>query len=417
MVLLLGSNVRKDLPMIGHRVRMAYKNGASIMAINSIDYDFTMKLKEKIIVDPIALLQSLAGVAQALGADKETSLPKGMQSWIAKASPTAAEKNIAKLLKKGKRATLLLGNAANNHCHAAGIRTLAQVIANLAKAKLGYLPEANSVAAWLAGCVPHRGPNGAAIKGGQHLRSMLSNPLKAYLLMAVEPELDSLDGSRARSAMQGAEFVVMMTSFKPEALSANALEYTNALLPMSPFTETDGSYINLEGRLQSHKAAVPPLGETRPGWKILRVLANQLGLDGFDYNTIVEVRAACPEIPSSPSNALTDWRRTKAPDNKSADLIRIAEAPMYVTDMILRRANALQQTLDNPKPGAHVSATQADKLGVGGGDHVVVRMTEGNATLPLVIDKRIPEGCVYVPVGYKETSTLGAHGPVSIVKA
>ncbi len=417
-VLLIGSNVRKDQPMIGYRLRRAYQNGATIMAINSIDYDFdTMGVTLKVIVDQMSMLRSLAAIAKVLGGDKQASLPQGIQSWIAQSSPSDTEKAIAKALKQNKKASVLLGNASAGHCHAAGVRAMAQLISELSGTVIGYLPEGNSVAAWLAGCIPHRSSNGQAVNSsGRHVRGMMSHPLKAYLLLGVEPELDTLDSSRARTAMQVAEFVALMTAFKPAALSSNALEYADVLLPIATYAESEGTHVNLEGVMQSYAAAVRPVAEARPAWKVLRVLGNQLGLDGFDYNTIADVRAACPAEVPTPSATLSDWCYPQAPDNKSFDLIRIAEAPMYATDMLVRHAASLKKTLDNPAPAAHMSGQQAEKLGLQDNDNVTLRMTEGNVTLPLVVDGRIPDGCVYVPVGYAETSTLGAHGPATVAK-
>ena len=412
-VLLIGTNVCKDQPMIGHRLRKARQRGMELMAINSIDYDFKMELSHKIVTNPLDLLRALGGVAKSLGVSRRAKTPETLKDWLAHITPGPEEKAIANVLKDKARATILLGNGANHHCHAAAIRTLATLIAEASGAVLGVLPEANSVGAWIAGCVPHRGPGGENVSGGQNLRTMLSNPLKAYVLFGVEPELDCLDGSRARTAMQAAEFVVMMSAFKPSPFKSDFVDYADVVLPITPFTETDGTFVNMEGRAQAFQAVVNPLGESRPGWKILRVLANQLALDGFDYNTIADIRQeARTEL--TPEQALKELRFPQQLETKTVDLIRIAETPMYAIDALVRRAPALQQTLDNPRPAAHMNATEADKLGMNDGDSITVRMTEGNTSLPLAVDARIPDGCVYVPVGYVETSSLGAHGPISV---
>ncbi len=412
-VLLIGSNVCKDQPMIGHRLRKARQRGTALMAINSIDYDFKMGLSHNVVTNPIDLLRALGGVAKSLGVSRRAKAPETLKDWLADITPGPEEKAIANVLKDKARATILLGNSANHHSHAAAIRILATLIAEASGAVLGVMPEANSVGAWIAGCVPHRGPGGETVTGGQHLRTMLSNPLKAYVLFGVEPELDCLDGSRARTAMQTAEYVVMMSAFKPSPFKSDFVDYADVLLPITPFTETDGTFVNMEGRAQEFQAVVNPLGESRPGWKILRVLANQLAIDGFDYNTIADIRQeARTEL--IPEQTLKELRFPQQPEAKTVDLIRIAETPMYAIDVLVRRAPALQQTLDNPRPAAHMNATEADKLGMNDGDLITVRMTEGNTSLPLVVDARIPDGSVYIPAGYAETSSLGAHGPISV---
>src|SRR3989344_5245379 len=275
---------------------------------------------------------------------------------------------MAQALHQGTRASILLGTFALSHPQAATLRALAQLIAGLSGATFGQLPEANAAGAWLAGCVPHRGVAGKTATTGRHALDMLRKPLKAYLLFGVEPEFDCLDGAAA-SAVRTAEFVVMMTTFKPSPYRTRAVEYADVWLPLAPFTETDGTFVNAEGLHQPFAAAVAPLGESRPGWKILRMLGQLMGL---------------------------------------------AEVPMYAVDPIVRRAPALQKTADNPPPSARLNAAQAGKLGFQGGERVQVVMSQGVALLDLVLDERAREGGVLVPAGYPETAMLGAHGPATV---
>lgn len=186
---------------------------------------------------------------------------------------------------------------------------------------------------------------------------------------------------------------------------------------MGPFTETAGTYINGEGRVQAFTGAVRPRGEARPGWKIVRVLGSMMELDGFEYNSIDDVRSdmGFGDVPAS--SKLTKWRIPEKADTRSTDLNRIAEVSIYTVDSLVRRASALQQTKDNPAPAARMNASQAEKSGLTESDRVVVRMVEGSAELDMVIDPRIPDGCVLVAQGHSETATLGACGPATVVKA
>jgi NADH-quinone oxidoreductase subunit G len=307
-----------------------------------------------------------------------------------------------------------------SHASAATLRALARLLAELSGASVGGIAEGNSAGAWLAGCVPHRGPNGhAAAKAGRHALDMLLKPLKAYLLLGVEPELDALNGARARAAMDAAEFVVMLTTFKPSVHSSHAVEYADVWLPLSPFTETAGTFVNAEGRVQGFEPATEPLGLSRPGWKILRVLGTELGLAGFGYLNIAEVRheLALPARVPAPTLA---HAAVRAPVSGlavvSGQVTRLAEVPMYRVDALVRRAPALQKTADNPGPVARVHPKQAARLNLKDGDPVCVVMHEGAARVTLELDECVPEYCVWVPAGYPETAGLGAHGPASVVK-
>ena len=186
---------------------------------------------------------------------------------------------IAASLKQGERKAVLLGNLAQHHPRYAELHALAQQVAELAGAKFGFLGEAaNSVGAHLAGAVPS--------DGGMNAAQMLDDPRRAYILLGVEAELDSYNPTRTLAALQAAQLVVVLSAYKNKAL-----DYAHVLLPVAPFTETSGTFVNTEGRVQSFNAVVKPLGETRPGWKVLRVLGNLMEVAGFDYDSAEQVRA------------------------------------------------------------------------------------------------------------------------------
>jgi len=410
-VLLIGSNIRKEQPLLGLRLRKAFLRGARVMAVNPLDYEFSFDLSAKLIAAPDGLAPALARIAKALSKAGRKPLPAEVEAWCANGESSAAEQTIAETLLRGTKVSVLLGGLALSHPQAAALRALAETIAQLSGAKLGVLAEANSAGAWLAGCVPRRGVGGERIaQPGRNAQAMLAAPLNGYIVMNTEPELDCWDGAAARRALAQAPFVVTLASFR----GAVADEYAQVQLPLAAFTETAGTFVNCEGRWQSFDAAVTPPGEARPGWKILRVLGNLLGLGGFEYTSADEVRAAVP--PVSPSATPTRWQLIApgAPVASKAALQRINERPMYTVDPLVRRAPALQKTKDNLGPAARMNAAQAEKLKLSAPMRVTVRAAGGEARLDLTIDARVPDGCVLIPAGYAETAALGGHAAVTV---
>ena len=414
-VLLVGSHIRKEQPLLAARVRQAFLNGARVSAVNPLDYDFTFDLAAKAIVAPAEMPAALARIARAVAAKTGGSLPENLGSFGDDAD--AAAQTIAESL-INRKAAILLGQHALNHAEATNLLALAQLIATLSGASVGLLADANSAGAWVAGCVPHRGAGGAATAGGMHARAMLQDPRKAYVLLDVEPELDCVNGAQALAAMQQAEFVVALAPFVGRAQA-----YAHVLLPTTPFTETEGTFVNCEGRWQSFTAAVTPYREARPAWKVLRVLANLLGMPGFEFNTGAEVLAAAAAAqPTTPPSAAWRFERPasdaalKNGTQDDAGLARIAELPMYAGDSLVRRAPALQATPDALRPMLHINAAEAARLGAINKTAVRVQ-TQGEAMpevwLDVCIDARVPDGCVYIPLGFADTAAVG-DGPVRI---
>jgi len=415
--LLIGSNIRKEQPMLGHRLRKAAKKGAAVMAVNSVNYQFSYPLAEQVTESPMNIPLVLAGIAGIAAKKGNKPVPPELQPWLNAGIAGDSESRIVDQLLAAKQGNVLLGNSAVSSTMMPVLRVLAQFIAECTDTRFGIIPEANSAGAWLAGAVPHRGvAGGQTLTKGRNIRSMLSKPLKAYITLGIEPELDCLDGSRARTAMHAADFVVMLTTFKPCRDGTEAESYADVMLPITPFTETAGSYVNAEGRVQSFNGVATPYGDARPAWKVIRVLANLLGVDGFDQVTINDVRAELDFSEIDKSLALREWKVPEKTDGRAVEMIRLADVPMYAVDSIVRRATALQATHDNPPPAARLNQAEADRLGVFNGTPVTVRMVEGSAELPVVIDSRIPDGCVLVSSGYAETATLGAFGPATVVR-
>jgi NADH-quinone oxidoreductase subunit G len=414
-VVLIGANPRKDQPLLNLRLRRAALKGARLWAVNPVDYEFNYPLAGKLICDPAGMVGAVARVAAA--AARKFELPPAAKA-LAGSVPGAAEKAMAEALAGGD-AALLLGSYAISHPQGAVLRSLATLVAECTGAKIGQLPAANSVGGWLAGCVPHRGPAGAAAGiTGRSTMQMLREPLKAYLLFGTEPELDCTDGAQALRALAQSEFTVMFTAFLPSARSSRAVDYAHAWLPLVPFTENEGTFVNAEGRHQGFAPVTEPLGEARPGWKILRVLANRLGLAGFEQNRIDEVRAEL-RTAGVAADALKSATFDIAvmPALMAGQFQRIAEVPIYAVDALTRRAPALQATADNPRPAARINPADGARLGLQGGEAVRAQMAGGEARLDIVLDARVPVGCTLIAGGYPETAALGGHGPVTLAKA
>jgi NADH-quinone oxidoreductase subunit G len=393
--LIVGSTLRKDHPLLAVRFRQAVKKGAQISLINPVDDDLLMPIAAKAIVAPSDMPAALGRVLKALAELKGATIPAAVSGLMV----DEAARNIAQGLASGEKRTVFLGNLACHHPHAADLHRLAQETARLSGARLGFFGEAaNSVGGFLAGALP----DGAA---GLNASAMLAQPCKAYLLLQADIDFDCADARAARAAMQSAELVVAMSAFKNAAH-----EYAQVMLPIAPFTETAGSFVNTEGRVQSFQGVVRPLEETRPAWKVLRVLGNLLGIAGFDFQDVEAVRGEC-------LNAAGDLasRLNNDIDGASVSILaagqnspeRIGEIPMYQVDAIVRHAVSLQQTRDARTGVASMPGSLIERLGLRNGDQVRV-VQNGNAVLlAYERDDRLPANSVRLSGACRETAALG----------
>ena len=275
-ILVIGSNLRKEHPLLAQRIRQAVrKNAAQLNIINSVGDDFLVRTHGRSIVAPSRIADTVAAVIKAAAGHKGVPVPVE----VTDAHVDESARQIAESLSTGEHKAILLGNLVQHGPERSRIRKLALLLAELTGCRIGFLGDGtNGVGGYLSGAVPAPG-------AGYNAREMIEKPLKAYFLLHAEVEMDSALPRAATAAMHAAELVVAMSSFKH-----HALDYAQVLLPIAPFTETAGTFVNLEGRAQPFNGVVPPLGDTRPGWKVLRVLGNLLQLDGFDYETIDDVR-------------------------------------------------------------------------------------------------------------------------------
>jgi NADH-quinone oxidoreductase subunit G len=337
-VLVVGSNLRKDHPLFAQRIRQAARKGCAVNAIVSTHELSTadawaLPLAGRLMAEPADWFKQLAELAAAIAAENGAALPVGLQA----PAISAAAKAMASSLLGGERKAILLGNAAAHHAQASHLLALSNWIATQTGASLGYLTEAaNTVGAQLAGAQP--------IAAGLNAGQMLGGQLKAVILLNNEPEFDSAAGAQAAAGLEHAQMVVTLSPFK-----AN-MAFCDVLLPIAPFTETPGTFVNAEGRIQSFHAVVKPLGETRPAWKVLRVLGNMLGLPGFDFDSSADVLA---QVFGPATDGVTHVQADKLGNTTqavavatSAPVGRPAVAAIYQLDGLVRRASALQLTAD-----------------------------------------------------------------------
>ncbi len=354
-ILVVGSFLRKDHPLIAQRLRQAAKRGTQIHVLHSVDDDWLMKIASRKIVPPSEILNCIASFSE--------------------------------VLKGGKNAAILLGNFAQQHPQAAAIHAAAQAMG----VQVGFLGEAaNSVGGYVAGL-----PSGGGFPEVQKRKSLL--------LLGIDAGLDC-------APVEGKQFVVNLTSFKSVV--------GDVLLPIVPFTETAGTFISTEGRVQGFHATVRPLGDARPAWKLLRVLGTMLGLPGFEFETAEQVRDAC--LAGRVVQALLSNKTSfefKESNGGLPGLQRIADVPIYFTDPIVRRSAPLQRTRDAQQPRAWMNGKLLAQLGLAAGQKVRIIQGAGEAVLSAALDQKLPDNCVRVAAGHASTAALGAlFGVVSVEK-
>jgi len=404
-VFVIGSFLRKDHPLLSAKLRSAVRRGASLSLLHAADDDLLMPIANKLIAAPGDWVAQLGEVAIAIAQSKNISAP----AELANLQPSPTAKQIAASLLSGEPRAIFLGNAAAQHPQASQLHALAQWIAAQADARFGYLTEAaNTVGAYLAN---------ARSSGAANAHSLVAQARKAYVLLHTEPELDCADPRTAHAAVNQAEMVVVMSPFK------HAMAFADVLLPVAPFTETSGTFVSAEGRAQSFNGSVKPLGETRPAWKVLRVLGNLLSLEGFAYESSEDIRNEI--LGSSGLDGVDLTKRlnnhaeiTLKPVQRSQGIERLADVPVYFSDAIVRRAESLQQTTDARAPQAVLSAALAQRLGVNPGDKV--RVSQGTTTIVIdcAIDRGLPDNVVRVASAHTSTAALGPmFGAILVEKA
>ena len=419
-ILLIGSNLRNEHPLLAQRFRKAVNNGAELSIVSPLDNNPLMDIAHKVIVRPNDMVNVLGQILKAMSKLQRLSLclPPSLELLLSnikvRDNTQAMAESLAGLGGEvdlvAPKVGIFLGNMALSDPRFTEMYSMAEAIGGICGAKGGILPAAaNSTGMHLMGVMPTL---------GMHAREILEQPRKAYLLLNIEPELDCQHAALAKSAMAQAECVVALTAFK-----SVALENADVLLPIAPFTETSGTFMSMEGRVQSFTAVTKPLGECRPAWKVLRVLANTLGLKGFEFDSSEQVKT---KIFNGEKPSAVVWRNLNnnlkelveiEVNIKHAGLQRIGEVPQYESDPIVRRSAPLQKTKYNTQPMARMRAEQIAELGLQVGDTVLAKQDKGSAVLQVKLDNHVALGCVRVTASHEGSIGLGdLMGDITIEK-
>jgi NADH-quinone oxidoreductase subunit G len=400
--LVIGSSLRQEQPLIASRIRARVKKGAMLSVISSLDDDLLCPVAGKIVVKPSGLAAELAGVAVALAKRLEKAAPSALT-----VTPSVEGERIAASLASGKKVAVLLGDLALSSADASQLEALAACIAELCGGTSGRLmASASTVSAYVAGAVPSA--------GGKSAQAALTSGTGAMLLIGFEPELDSSCGLAAQNALKSTSKVIALVAHVNQAMREKA----DVLLPIAPFTETSGTYVSQDGTVQSFTGVVRPLGETRPGWKVLRVLGDLLHANVGAFNSSEDVKAA----------ALAGFDDTKLGAKPAAlqalktatstALERVADLPIYHADSLVRRGVALSRSAYGKQPQVRMNAETAKSQGLTHGAAVTVKQGAGSAAATLCVDASVATGAVRVPLATEVSAQLGATTePITVMAA
>jgi NADH-quinone oxidoreductase subunit G len=402
-VLVVGSFLRKDHPLIAQRLRQAAKKYTKVSQLTVTADRQLIDMHASMSVAPSLLSQTLAAVVKAAAEIKGVAALAGLEGVTA----CATSRKIAQSLLDGEKRAIFLGNVATQSVQATQLHLLALELGKLVNGTVGFMGEGANVTG---------GHAGWALPSGANARTMFDQPRKAYVLLGLEPEFDCANPQSALNALKQASLVVQMSAFK----NAAAFEYADVMLPVSPYTETSGTFINVEGRVQSFNGVVKPRGETRPAWKILRVLGNVLNIDGFSYESSEAVRDEVlgkgSEFISGLDNGLNGLQILLP---ALADgLQRIADVPINFADGMSRRSPVLQQTADSVAPQARMNEATLAQLGLSCGAKVRIKQGSGEVVLLAKADNNVPTACVRVAAAHSSTVMLGEmFGSISVERA
>ena len=400
-IVIVGCNIDREVPLAGLKLRKAHRNGAHIYAINPVDFEYRAPLTGSTVVSPLEMPMQLARLALALTPDLKT-LSQEAQKLLVGLDVDPGSKAMAEALQKEK-ACLITGALCENHPEASLIRTLVHLVQKLSGAKILRLTNgSNTAGACIAGMLPHRTVAAKpAPKIGLDVHASLAAKLKAYFLMAVEPGYDFANPYGARQSMLGADFVVLLSAYHHESMR----DYADVILPIAPYAETSGTYVNVDNTWQTVKGALLPYEEARPAWKVLRVLGNLLHCNDFQYTSSEDV---LNEVRTSVTMAMEQEYSPYYPESLpviNQSLVRVGEWPLYRVDAIVRNAKELQHCGSSESACIRIHPTTADRYKL----EETATVSQGNIeiTLPLKRDERIAADVVWVANAMTETVDLG----------
>ena len=410
-VLIVGSQLRSELPLVAQRIRQAARRGAQVSTLNAWAEPLLMPVHNSVSLSPLhwdsflQTLQSLTPKTKTKVVPSEAVLSQAQGVWESLSSAPS----------EGAKTIILAGAGVLGHPQASLLLSRLQQITAALGARFGVLPAGgNGLGGYLAHAVPSQ--------GGLNAAQMFDAPIAAYLLVNVEPALDLAAAPRAVKTMKDSLGVVALTSYR------SAVEdVASIMLPIAPFTETSGTFVNLEGRLQTTQAVVPALGQARPGWKVLRVLGNLLSLQNFDFNSSEEVRAhvlpgardgeVLPGLGFQFGPVASAASKTKEllAEAATAPLFRVSETPIYLSDPIVRRAKSLSLTRQSAAPKAWFHPTDLPGLGLVSGMRCAVKQSGIEALFEVAIDPSLAPGLVRIATGHPLASAVNmALGPLQV---
>jgi len=414
--LIIGSDLRREIPLLHLRLRKAGLRGARLSVINPLDGDFRFPVQVGRIAKDLA--EELAAVALAVSELSGNAIPAALGAAVQGVEPQQAHVQIAEDLMRGAQSGLLVGQLALDQAGAGTLLALAAFVAEATGSALGTLPVGgNTAGAWLCGIVPHRGMGGTPLMApGRSASEMLSGRLQGFLLLGAEPEREAANPAAAVAALSGATFGVALTPYLTETLKATA----HVLLPIGTFSETAGSLISRDGQWLSFEGCAEPIGEARPGWKVLRVLGNSLGVAGFDYADCSEVteaaRLAIGPVQVTPGqwHRQGSWERPMLPA-----LQRLGPLALYGTDALVRRAPSLQDSPEGSRARQlRIHPTDAARAGLKTGEPVQVSQAGARVVASWTADATLAPGCVWFPAGLLDLPVGGARfGALEIMPA
>ncbi len=384
--LLVGSDLRHELPLLNHRLHQAVKKGARVYTVNPAHFDFNYKLAGEAVVSPQALVDAMLALAKA-ATEAGATAPLALDEAIGSARSDQGDRDAIASLKSGS-SVVILGEAAVTHPQASWLRAIARFISESTGAGYNELPVgANAIGLGRLGVVPGN--------GGLDAQAMLAQPRKSYLLYGVEPPHDFADGAMALKALREADQVVAFSAYAGPALR----EVADVLLPIALLPEIDATLVNVDGLAQGVVAGAKAPGEARPGWKVLRALGGSMQLSGFDFADLAGLREGIAARGATPQPGL-------APRPATAGLTRLATWPIYRSDAVLRRAAALNAHPLNRAPAARLNADEAGRQGLVAGAETCI----GAVRLPVLIDPAVPDGAVWIEAAQDLTATLPPYG-------
>ena len=412
-VLLVGCNPTQEAPILGHRLRKAWRKGAAISVINPLEWPFTFDTGLDAVIAPQNLVAELAALALAVEKSTDKPAPDKLRPVLDETQidqNTDRRRELADRLRDSGKGLIFLGQFAMSHPDAAWLRQLAAYIADATASDMNILPHGgNPAGAWLAGAVPHRLPGGVETPGGLNAAQMFFDPRKCYLLWDFEAEYDTANPEQSLAALASAEKVIAFCTFATDKLR----EFADIILPLAPLAESEGSIVNLDGTTIEFAAAGRISGEARPGWKILRRLGSELGLDGFTQTSLSELKAQVAEATQPVVREISDGEM-KSPSREEG-LYRIGALAMYSIDALCRRSEALQQTRQADSDFVGLNPLDAIQLGLSDGGKAQVHQGESTAELEVRFLDQVPQGGAWISSG---TGGLGqAIAPVIVEMA